>query len=96
MNAEFCEEEIKEFQRLIGRNVARLRQERGMSQLELSLAIGNKSVSLVAGAEARYNNIRFNTEHLYKISKVLGVEVGEFFTKTPYSLASASVRAKIG
>lgn len=83
MNIEFREEEIKEFQRLIGRNVARLRQERGMSQLELSLAIGNKSVSLVAGAEAGYKNIRFNTEHLYKIAKVLGVEIVELFTQAP-------------
>lgn len=82
MNLEFCEEEIKGFQKLIGRNVARLRQAKGMSQLELSLAIGNKSVSLVAGAEAGYNNIRFNTEHLYKISKVLGVEIAEFFVIT--------------
>ncbi len=82
MNLEFREVEIKEFQKLIGKNVARIRQARGMSQLELSLAIGNKSVSLVAGAEAGYNNIRFNTEHLYKISKILDVDIKEFFTAT--------------
>lgn len=82
MNIEFSEEEIKEFQKLIGKNVARIRQARGMSQLELSLAIGNKSVSLVAGAEAGYNNIRFNTEHLYKISKILDVDIKEFFAAT--------------
>ncbi len=82
MSIEFSEKEIKQFQKLIGRNVAKLRQAKGMSQLELSLAIGNKSVSLVAGAEAGYNNIRFNTEHLYKISKVLDVEIAEFFVIT--------------
>lgn len=79
MDIEFSGEEIKEFQKLIGRNVARLRQAKGLSQLDLSYMMGNKSVSLVAGAEAGYKNIRFNTEHLYKIAKVLEVDVAEFF-----------------
>jgi len=79
VDIEFSGEEIKEFQKLIGRNVARLRQAKGLSQLDLSYMMGNKSVSLVAGAEAGYKNIRFNTEHLYKIAKVLEVDVAEFF-----------------
>ncbi|PAV00562.1 helix-turn-helix domain-containing protein [Helicobacter sp. TUL] len=72
-------EQIQDFYRYIAKNVARLRKEKGLSQLDLSLAIGYKSVSLVAGAEAGYKNIHFNLEHLYKISKVLEVEMKEFF-----------------
>ncbi|WP_394958635.1 helix-turn-helix domain-containing protein [uncultured Helicobacter sp.] len=72
-------EQIQDFYRCIAKNVARVRKEKGFSQLDLSLAIGYKSVSLVAGAEAGYKNIHFNLEHLYKISKVLEVDIREFF-----------------
>ena len=40
---------------LIGRNVARLRNEANLSQLELSLEMGNKSSSLVSAAELYAN-----------------------------------------
>ncbi|WP_295701213.1 hypothetical protein [Helicobacter mastomyrinus] len=45
----------------------------------MSLAIGYKSVSLVAGAQAGYKNIHFNLEHLYKIAKVLERDIKELF-----------------
>ena len=72
-------EEIEAFHIKIAKNVAKIRKERGLSQLELSLEIGLKSCSLVAGAEAHYKNIHFNLEHLYKIAKVLDVDISEFF-----------------
>ncbi|WP_297578127.1 helix-turn-helix transcriptional regulator [Helicobacter sp. UBA3407] len=72
-------EEIKQFHQKIAKNVARIRKEKKISQLELSLSLGYQSVSLVAGAEAGYKNIHFNLEHLYKISQILEVEIIEFF-----------------
>ncbi|WP_238699069.1 helix-turn-helix transcriptional regulator [Helicobacter sp. MIT 05-5294] len=72
-------EEIKNFYYKIAKNVARIRKSQNISQLELSLALGYQSVSLVAGAEAGYNKTHFNLEHLYKISKILKVEITEFF-----------------
>ena len=54
-------------------------KQKGFSQLDLSLAIGYKSVSLVAGAEAGYKNIHFNLEHLFRISKALDIDIREFF-----------------
>lgn len=42
------------FYKKVARKVAAMRTAKGISQLELSLAIGYKSVSLVAGAEAGY------------------------------------------
>lgn len=72
-------EEIKQFHQKIAKNVARIRKEKKISQLELSLSLGYQSVSLVAGAEAGYKNIHFNLEHLYKISQILEVEIVEFF-----------------
>ena len=70
---------IAEFHRAVANRVAILRKERGLSQLDLSLAIGYKSVSLVAGAEAGYNNIHFNLEQLYRIANALEVDIVEFF-----------------
>ena len=70
---------IAEFYRAVANRVAILRKERGLSQLDLSLAIGYKSVSLVAGAEAGYKNIHFNLEQLYRIAHALEVDITEFF-----------------
>lgn len=70
---------IAEFHRAVANRVAILRKERGLSQLDLSLAIGYKSVSLVAGAEAGYKNIHFNLEQLYRIASALEVDIVEFF-----------------
>ena len=77
--SELSQEKIQNFHKQIALNVAKIRKEKGLSQLELSLEIGLKSCSLVAGAEANYKNIHFNLEHLYKISKVLNVKMSEFF-----------------
>ncbi len=63
----------------IGRNVAEIRNSKNMSQLELALAIGLKSVGLISVAEVYHNKKHFNVEHLYKISKILDVNICEFF-----------------
>ena len=63
----------------IGQNVAKYRKEKGLSQLDLSLAMGYKSVSVVSGAEIYYNGKHFNIEHLLKISQILKVDISEFF-----------------
>ena len=71
--------ESEQFYKLIGKNVAKYRKEKGLSQLELSLAMGYKSVSVVSGAEIYYNRIHFNLEHLLKISQILDIKFCEFF-----------------
>jgi transcriptional regulator with XRE-family HTH domain len=69
----------EELHKIIGTNVARCRKIKGLSQLELSLEMGYKSVSVVSGAEIYYNGIHFNIEHLLKISQILEVEICTFF-----------------
>ena len=68
----------EELYKLIGRNVAKFRKQRKLSQLELSLRMGYKSVSVVSGAEIYYNGKHFNLEHLLKISQILNIEISEF------------------
>ena len=72
-------EQIHAIYKKIGQNVKRLRQEKGVSQLALSLAIGHKAVGTVSMAELCTNNKHFNIEHLVKIADVLEVDVCEFF-----------------
>ena len=70
---------IEDKHRQIGNNVARIRKEKGVSQLELSLRLGHKSVSIVASAERFYRGAHFNIEHLLMIAEILDVDICEFF-----------------
>lgn len=71
----FTEEEIETFYKNVGENVKRFRELKGMSQLELSHAMGYKSVSLVSAAELCSDGKHFNLEHIYKISKILDIDI---------------------
>ena len=66
----------------IGKNIARFRKEKNLSQLDLSLKLGHKSVSIVASAERFYKKKHFNIEHLIKIANILEVDICEFFKPT--------------
>ncbi len=68
-----------ELYQIIGKNVAKIRKEKGLSQLDLSLQMGYKSVSIVSGAEIYYNGKHFNLAHLLKISQILDVNICDFF-----------------
>ena len=76
---DFTDKEIKNFKLLVGKNVKHIREKKDMSQLELGLNIGHSSATLVSKAEIGLHNKHFNIEHLYKISKVLDVDISEFF-----------------
>jgi len=69
----------EELYKLIGSNVAKLRKKAGLSQLALSLEIGNKSPSLISAAEIYTNKRHFNISQLQKIANVLDVDICDFF-----------------
>ncbi|OCL84118.1 helix-turn-helix domain-containing protein [Arcobacter porcinus] len=71
-------EEIRDLYRRIGKNVKRIREEKEKSQLELALSIGHSSAGFVGKAEICIHDKHFNIEHLYKISKILDVDICEF------------------
>lgn len=73
----FCD--IDELYKRIGQNVSRIRKERGLSQLDLALAMGLKAVGLVSVAEIYHNKKHFNIEHLNNIAHILEVDICEFF-----------------
>lgn len=76
---ETTEEEIDDFYRKIGRNVKRIRESRGLTQLQLSQILGHRSVSLVSLAEIYHERRHFNLEHLLRISRALDVDICDFF-----------------
>ncbi|MDO9267451.1 MAG: helix-turn-helix transcriptional regulator [Sulfurimonas sp.] len=82
MKFEFSKEELEDIHRRIGFAVKKYREYKGFTQLDLSLEMGNKSVSLVSAAELFTNKKRFNIGHLYKISKILNIPMASFFEET--------------
>lgn len=73
------EEKMLEIYKKIGENVKKIRSDKKISQLKLSLAIGHNSVSTISVCELCINNKHFNIEHLVKIADVLEVDICEFF-----------------
>lgn len=69
----------EDFYKIIGKNVAKFRKEKKLSQLDLSLKMDYKSVSVVSGSEIYYNGKHFNLDQLLKISQILDIEICEFF-----------------
>ena len=67
------------FYKTIGSNVKKLREERGLTQLELSQQMNFNSVGLVGQAEIYYNKQHFSLKHLYMIASILECKLEDFF-----------------
>ena len=71
------EKEIAEFYKKVSQNVRNLRESKEISQLDLALEIGIKSVAFYSNCESNRYNKHFNLEHIYKISKALNVKMSD-------------------
>lgn len=79
LHLDIDEKEIEQFHKKIAENVKRIRKEKKVSQTDLALSIGHKSVSMVSKIEAELENKHYNIEQLYKISKTLDIDIKELF-----------------
>ncbi|WP_419774414.1 helix-turn-helix domain-containing protein [Halarcobacter sp.] len=79
LHLDIDEQEILDFHKVIAGNVKKIRKKKKVSQTDLALSIGHKSVSIVSKIEAGLESKHYNIEQLYKISKVLEVDIKEFF-----------------
>jgi putative transcriptional regulator len=79
------DKELLSFYKQIGKNVKKCREEKGMTQLDLSQAMGYQSVSLVSKAEIVLENVHFGIKHLYFISKILDVELSSLIEFKKYT-----------
>jgi len=71
-------EDIESFYKQVGMNVKKQRELKGYTQLQLSQALGHKSVGLVSQAEIYLKKQHFNLEHLYKIAYILECDAIDF------------------
>ncbi len=76
---EYLDIEAEKILDRVSKNVAKIRKEKGFSQLKVAVEIGFKSTSYIARAELRTNNQHFNISNLVKIAKILEVDICEFF-----------------
>lgn len=65
--------------RRIGLNVKKYRQLRGITQLQLSLAMNLKSPGLISQAELYLKKQHFNIKHLYQLAYILECDLTDFF-----------------
>ncbi len=70
---------LTDFYKTIGSNVKRLREERGLTQLELSQKMNFKSVGLIGQAEIYYNKQHFSLKHIYMMASIFECKIEEFF-----------------
>ncbi len=63
----------------IGQNVKELRTQKGLSQLDLTLEMGSKSIGFISRCENFKDGHHFNIEHLYKIAIILKCDIYDFF-----------------
>ncbi len=64
---------------IVSKNVIKYRKFKGYTQMQLALDIGMTGGAYLGRAEIRKENHHFNLVHLAKISKVLDIDITEFF-----------------
>lgn len=69
--------EIEAFYKRVSSNVKEARIKANVSQLDLALKLGIKSIAFYSNCENLKYNKHFNLEHIYKISKALEIDMCE-------------------
>lgn len=77
---ELLEQEAETFLDTVSRNVERVREAKGMTKLDVSRELGFMAPDHYSRMELRANGKHFNLKHLYKLAKILDVDLNEFIT----------------
>lgn len=75
-------ESLEEIERFVISKVRRIRESKGITQEELSLAIG-KNISFISQIEAPSKKAKYNIVHLNLIAKALGCSPKDFLPDNP-------------
>ncbi len=70
--------EIEQFYKTVSQKVKYFRESKNITQLDLALDIGIKSVAFYSNCENNKYGKHFNLEHLYKIAKALDMNIKDF------------------
>lgn len=74
---EITNEELNDFYKRVGKNVKIQRNKQNITQMQLALAINHNSVGHIAKAELNKFDKHFSLQNLYKISRVLKIDICE-------------------
>ncbi len=77
--SEITNEETKSFHNNISRNVKRIRKEKDLTQLDVSLALGFNNPSFITNAESPNSDKKFNLTQLHKLSVLFDIDICKFF-----------------
>lgn len=72
--------EAEEFLDRVSSNVVKARKAKGFSQLQLATEMGYKSASYLGRIEIRSDGQHFHLAQLYKIAKILNIDVNDLLT----------------
>jgi transcriptional regulator with XRE-family HTH domain len=73
--SDISENEIETFYKTVSDNVKARRMALNMSQLDLALKLGIKSVAFYSNCENLRYGKHFNLEHIYKLAKALDIDI---------------------
>jgi len=79
--SDISENEIEAFYKTVSENVKARRMALNMSQLDLALKLGIKSVAFYSNCENLRYGKHFNLEHVYKLAKALEINMCELLQK---------------
>jgi len=82
--SDISEKEIETFYKTVSDNVKARRIALSMSQLDLALKLGIKSVAFYSNCENLRYGKHFNLEHVYKLSKALDIELCDLFKENTH------------
>ena len=74
---ELLEQEAVKFLDTVSKNVERIREDKGMTKLDVSRELGFLYADHYSRMELRSNDKHFNLKHIYKLSKILDVDISE-------------------
>lgn len=77
--SEVSEDDINNYYKIISENIKNYRVDKKLTQEEVSLAMGFTTATFYTNAESLKRGKHFNLEHLIKLSKILNVDISEFF-----------------
>ena len=80
--SDISKNEIETFYKTVSDNVKARRMALNMSQLDLALKLGIKSVAFYSNCENLRYGKHFNLEHIYKLAKALDIDICDLL-KTP-------------
>lgn len=76
---DILEQEAEKFLTKISKNIEKIREKKGLTKLHVSRELGFMCPDYYSRMELRSNGKYFNLRHVYKLSKILDVDIQEFF-----------------